>query len=278
MKIFVQYKEGDDLEAHWRQQVTLPKKWLGSPCDRLTRYLVENYNKARPSHTPLLVEAWHLSNESKGRCEALGRENVISEVIGEFDEVFLRPGTGQERTTWRRAEALPSEATAASVLVPVEFSALVALRKAVDADDTEALQRAVDEANLASPHEMLMAETDIKDADGKILGTEWHGLAGAFAWEKDGDGGSDPSAKVTLTEYARRRGAEKVLKIIEVADHCGAPIMGGARGRLPEDIEASANSVADKMGELNVQLRDSLNSGAALREQGPMMKQVPQMQ
>mmetsp|Transcript_1017 Transcript_1017/g.2597 ORF Transcript_1017/g.2597 Transcript_1017/m.2597 type:complete len:273 (+) Transcript_1017:46-864(+) len=266
MKIYVQFHEGDDVEAHWRQQVTLPKKWLSSPCARLKTYLAENYNKARPDSPQLDADDMHLSNEAKGenpkRCEALGDENIISDVVGAYDEIFLRPGARKDCTAWRRSDVKPAEAAVMPLLVPIEYEALQALRSAVEEDDTEKLQAAVEEANLTSPHELLMAETDVRDPDDpkRVVGSEWHGLGGRFAWDSELEGrGEDPGAKVTLTEYARRRGAARVLKLIEVADHCGAPILSGGRTRKTDDIEASANTVADKMGEMHTQLKASLD-------------------
>jgi len=259
MQVYAQYKEGQDDAVHWRKQVTLPKKWLGSPCDRLKRFLIDNYNKAFSEHPPLDPDDWHLTNETEGCCASLGAEDLISEVVSPFDQIFLRPGASIERSGWRREDARPQEVHPAQVIVPVEHKILLALRAAVDADNTEALKAAVEEANITSPHELLMAEADVLDADGLARGTEWHSVGGRFAWDSELEGrGEDPSAKVTLTEYARRRGADRVLKLIEIADHCGAPILGGGRGRTTEDVAASAGSVAEKMGEMNSQLRASM--------------------
>jgi len=261
MKIYVQYKEGDDPDAHWRQQVTLPKKWLTSTCDRLKLYLIENYNKARPSSSPLVPEEWHLKNEGDGRCESLGSENLIEDVVGDFDDVFLRPGSSIEQTKWRRSDTKLARPATMPVLVPIEFEHLMELREAVNTDNPKALKMAVENADIASPHELLMSETDVKDADGRICGTEWHSVGGRFAWDLEDSGrGEDPSAKMTLTEYARRRGADRVLKLISIADHCSTPIVGSSRGRTVDDIEASAATVKDKMGEMNSQLRASLEA------------------
>lgn len=258
MQIYAQYKEGPDEAAHWRKQVTLPKKWLSSPCDRLKRFLLEAYNRAFSERPPLDPDGWHLTNETEGCCASLGAEDLISEVVRPFDQIFLRPGASVERSGWRREDAKPQEIHPSQVIVPVDYAALLALRAAVDADNTEALKAAVEEANVSSPHELLMAEADVKDADDKVIGTEWHSVGGRFAWDSELEGrGEDPSAKVTLTEYARRKGAERVLKLIEIADHCGAPILGGGRSRTAEDVAASADSVADKMEEMDAQLRAS---------------------
>merc|ERR1719386_201401 len=105
MKIYVQFKEGDDPTAHWRQQVTLPKKWLTSNCDRLKVFLTSSYNKAHPESPQLLSEEWHLCNEGEGRCEPLGSENLIQDMMGEFDDVFLRPGPSVDTTHWRRPDS-----------------------------------------------------------------------------------------------------------------------------------------------------------------------------
>jgi len=259
MQIYAQYKEGQDGSAHWRKQVTLPKKWLSSPCDRLKRFLVDNYNQAFSGSTPLSPDEWHLTNESEGCGASLGTEDVISEVISAFDQIFLRPGPSAARSGWHRTDARPQKIDPAQVIVLVDYKALLALRAAVDADNTEALKAAVEEANVSSPHELLMAEADVKDADGQVRGTEWHSVGGRFAWDSELEGrGEDPSSKVTLTEYARRRGADRVLKLIQISDHCGAPILGGNRVRSAEDIEASAGSVSGKMDEMNAQMKASL--------------------
>lgn len=259
MKIYVQYREGDDTAGHWRQQVTLPKKWLASPCDRLKIFLTSSYNKAHPDSPQLVSEEWHLCNEGEGWCEPLGSENLISDMLDEYDDVFLRPGPSDELTAWRRANSKPASIASAAVLVPTEHEDLLALRAAVDADDPDALKDAVERANIASPHEMLMSETDVRDADNRIIGTEWHSVAGRFAWNTDEEGrGEMPGTKMTLAEYARSRKADRVLKLLDIADHCGAPVVGGRRDRSAADIEASAASVADKVGEMNAQLRASL--------------------
>lgn len=261
MKIYVQCKEGD-AETQWRQQVTLPKKWLDSPCERLRGYLVGEYNKARPT-SQLIASEWHLSNEMDGCSEVLGMENMISEVIGDFDQVSLRRGASVARTAWRRSNVKPAAAAAASVLVPVDFDVLTKLQDAVNADDTVKLKQAVDEGNIASPHEILMAETDVKSSDGRVIGTEWHSMGGRFAWDMEEAGrGEDPAAKLSLTAYARQKGAARVLKLIEIADHCGGPILGSSRGRDTGEIEASAATVAAKMHEMNSQLQESLEQRA----------------
>lgn len=259
MQIYVHYKEGQDTSAHWRKQVTLPKKWLKSPCDRLKQFLLDNYNKAFGESADLRPDEWHLTNESDGcNCASLGSEDVISEVVSPFDQIFLRPGASIERSGWRREGARPQRIDPAQVIVPVDYGSLLALRAAVDADDTEALKAAVEKANISSPHELLMAEADVKDGDGRAVGTEWHSVGGRFAWDTEAEGrGEDADAKVTLTQYAQRRGADRVLKLIDIADHCGAPILG-ARCRTEEDIKASAGSVADQMGEMSAQLRASM--------------------
>lgn len=261
MQIYVNYKEGQDASAHWRKQVTLPKKWLTSTSDRLKKFLIDNYNKAFSESPQLRPDEWHLTNESEGCCASLGSEDLISEVISAFDQIFLRPGESIERSGWHRESARPEKVEKidpAQVIVPIDYKVLLALRAAVDADNTEALKAAVDQANITSPHELLMAEADVKDADGQVCGTEWHSVGGRFAWDSEIEGrGEDLDSKVTLTQYARRRGADRVLKLIEIADCCGAPILG-SRCRSEEDIKASAGSVADQMGEMGAQLKASL--------------------
>jgi len=236
----------------------LPKAWQQSSCDRLLRYLVDVYNKAKPDMPQLKAEACHLSNEAdkpNSRSEALGSENVIADVIAPLDTIFIKLGETIERTAWR-CTAMNLE-----VHVPVAHQDLLSLRAAVDANDTEALQKAVESAGVASPYDMLVAEADVKDEEGRICGTEWHSVGGRFAWASDleGDGG-DMGAKVTLADYARRRGADRIIALIELTDKCAAPLLASSRGRAAEDIETSAQGMAGKMKELNSQLQASLKS------------------
>eukprot|EP00927_Polykrikos_kofoidii_P028898 TRINITY_DN25095_c0_g1_i1.p1 TRINITY_DN25095_c0_g1~~TRINITY_DN25095_c0_g1_i1.p1 ORF type:complete len:265 (-),score=47.04 TRINITY_DN25095_c0_g1_i1:74-868(-) len=254
MKIHVQFTEGDDPSAHWRKAITLPKKWLQLPCERLRDFSVENYNKAKPTHPQLEAGLWHLRNESEAYTQALGSQNVIEDVIGPFDEVYLKPGRGFESTEWRRATVTVPKAVALPVLVPVDHALLLALRESVDVDDTEALRKAVEKGCVVSPHDVLMSETDVKDEKGRICGTEWHALGGRFAWDTEADGhGEEASAKVTLSQYAKLRCAHRVLSLIDVTDHFGAPVLGG-RSRAAEDIEASAATMASSVEEMNRQL------------------------
>jgi len=255
----VRFQEGEDLAAHWSDKLILPRAWQKSSCDRLLRYLVDVYNKARPDMPQLKSEACHLSNEAdkpKSRCEALGSDNVIADVIASLDTVFIRPGSSIERTEWR-CTALNMD-----VHVPISHEALLKLRAAVDANDTQAFQQVVEGAGIASPHEMLVSEVDVKDGD-RVCGSEWHSVGGRFAWTSDleGDGG-DMGAKVTLAEYARRRSADRVIALIELADAAAAPLLASSRGRPAEDIESSAQGMAGKMTELNKQLEASLKDRA----------------
>jgi len=261
MEIYVEYKEGDDLVAHWRKQVTLPKKWLTSPSDRLKRYLVENYNKDRAEGIVALEHAAvHLSsNAASGGCKALGSEDILEQVVDRFDTLSLRQGAAEERSGWQRAEARSCEVATSQVLVPIDYTVLLALRSAVDSDNTEAVRSAVDEANIASPHDLVMAEADMLDDEGQVCGTEWHTVAGRFAWDSATCGrGEDPEKKLSLIEYARRQNAGRVLKLIDIAEHCGAPVLGGGRQRTVEDIESSAGSVQGTMGRMNAELRAHL--------------------
>jgi len=252
MEFHVLYREGDDPAMHWKEQVTLPRQWLTSSCDRLKSFLVRAYNEEHPEAPQLQADAVHLCNEGIDRREALGSENLVSEVVGPFSQIFIRAGQSIERTTWRCEDHAPE------VHVHLDFDSLLALRKAVEADDTEALQRAVEVAGVASPHDLLTAERDVLDQAQRPAGTEWHSVAGRFAWDTDAEGGgADPGAKVSLAGYCHRRCAERCLKLIEVSDHCAAPILGSARRRSPEAIEASANGMAGKMTEMESQMRAS---------------------
>jgi len=261
MQIYVEYKEGDDLAAYWRKQVTLPTKWLASPSDRLKRYLVDNYNKDRAEGIAALEhEVVHLSSHAAvGVGKALGSEDILEQVVGRFDTLSLRRGAAEERSGWRRAETRASEAATAQVLMPIDYKVLLALRSAVDSDDTEAVRAAVDEANMASPHDLVMAEADMLDEEGRVCGTEWHSVAGRFAWDSaEGGRGEDPAKKLSLIEYARQQSADRVLKLIEFAEHCGAPVLGGGRQRTAEEIESSAGSVQGTIGKMNAELRAHL--------------------
>merc|ERR1711957_402857 len=102
---------------------------------------------------------------------------------------------------------------------------------------TAAFKVAVDNGSVASPHDLLIAQNDVKDGSGRLCGSEWHSVGGRFAWDLEENGsGEDAGRKVTLTQYARQRGAQRVLKLIDVADHCGAPILGGGRGERTTEV------------------------------------------
>jgi len=168
---------------------------------------------------------------------------------------WSRQGAAAERSGWRRAEAQASEAAASQVLVPIDYKVLLALRSAVDSDNTEAVRAAVDEANIASPHDLVMAEADMLNEEGQVCGTEWHSVAGCFAWDSaEGGRGEDSDKKLSLIEYARRQSADRVLKLIDIAEHCGAPVLGGGRQRTVEEIESSAGSMQGTIGKMNAEL------------------------
>eukprot|EP00403_Amphidinium_massartii_P027388 CAMPEP_0178400742 /NCGR_PEP_ID=MMETSP0689_2-20121128/15945_1 /TAXON_ID=160604 /ORGANISM="Amphidinium massartii, Strain CS-259" /LENGTH=235 /DNA_ID=CAMNT_0020021545 /DNA_START=110 /DNA_END=814 /DNA_ORIENTATION=- len=233
MKIYVQFKEGEDEGQHWRQQVTLPKKWLQLPCERLKLFVMENYNKARRTpDTALQSQDWHLCNETDDWRESLGSENLISEVVGEYDNIYLRPGVGTDLTHWRREQAQAAPQAITPVIMRVEFAELQRLRKAVEEDDEGSFKHMVEEIGVSSPDELLIAETDVRDESGeRIIGTEWHAIAGRYGWEIDGDYGQDTTKRMSVKEFARRCRAESVLRLIALAERKGVPIVSCERER-----------------------------------------------
>mmetsp|Transcript_40205 Transcript_40205/g.92424 ORF Transcript_40205/g.92424 Transcript_40205/m.92424 type:complete len:258 (+) Transcript_40205:57-830(+) len=240
MKIYVQYKEGEDADLHWRQQVTLPKTWMDSPCERLKRFIMDKYNKACRVDEPLVYEDWHLSNETDSWKESLGSENLISEVVGEYDNLFVRPGAGLDCTDWRRAQAQAAPQAVAPVINPIEYPALRRLRQAIESDDEGEFKTLIEDIGVSSPHEILIAETDVRDEREKIIGSEWHSIAGRYAWDIDGEYGQDKSQKVSVLEFARNCSSERVLRLVDLAERMGKPIVSGERGRTMAEIQASA--------------------------------------
>mmetsp|Transcript_59911 Transcript_59911/g.110998 ORF Transcript_59911/g.110998 Transcript_59911/m.110998 type:complete len:258 (+) Transcript_59911:62-835(+) len=240
MKIYVQYKEGEEDALHWRQQVTLPKTWMDSPCERLKRFIMDKYNKACREDAPLVYEEWHLSNETDSWQESLGSENLICEVVGEYDNLFLRQGAGVDCTDWRRSQAKAAPQATAPVIHPVEYPALQRLRQAIEDDDEGRFKAIIEDIGVSSPHELLIAETDVRDESEKIVGSEWHSVAGRYAWDIDGEYGQDKTQKVSVVEFARNSCAEKVLRLIDLAERMGRPIVSGERERSMAEIQASA--------------------------------------
>ncbi|CAE8721454.1 unnamed protein product, partial [Polarella glacialis] len=184
--------EGGADDDKWRKQVTLPKAWLQGPCEKLIGFVIKSYNQAHSERPDLDPDEWHLRCEMGDLREALGSEDLICEVVLSSDELVLRPGAAPARGAatlrGRAAAAAPQEAARAAVLVPLEMDVLQALRKSVEADDSEAFQKAVEIANLGTPQEVPMAEKELKDDRDVSLGIEYYGLAGRFGWDTNAEG------------------------------------------------------------------------------------------
>ena len=92
LKLFVNYKEGDDATLHMATKFVVPKGWRAGPVSKLLSFCVETYNKKHPSN-PLDAGAVHL----EVRGESLGLEEVVEAMLKPRDEVLLVPGAPQER-------------------------------------------------------------------------------------------------------------------------------------------------------------------------------------
>eukprot|EP00931_Biecheleriopsis_adriatica_P060382 TRINITY_DN36264_c0_g1_i1.p1 TRINITY_DN36264_c0_g1~~TRINITY_DN36264_c0_g1_i1.p1 ORF type:complete len:268 (+),score=84.86 TRINITY_DN36264_c0_g1_i1:60-863(+) len=261
MKVIVS-SVSDDGGEPWRKQVTLPKAWLSSPCERLRHFVIKSYNQAHSQNADLDPDAWHLCCETDGLQEAIGDEDLISEVVLASDELVLRPGPGPARSSkglrGRAVTAAPDQAARAAALVPLEMEVLEALRHAVEADDGEAFKKAVEQAGLETPHEVPIAEKELKDDSGVSLGIEYYGLPGRFGWDTNAEGqGEEASNRCSLAEFAERKKAMSILRVIELADRCGIRISGTGEGRDAEEIAASAQSVSGMVSEMQRQMEAS---------------------
>lgn len=267
MKVIVSFVSNDGGEP-WRKQVTLPKAWLSSPCERLKNFVIKSYNQAHPQQTDLDPDSWHLHCETDGLQEALGDEDLISEVVLASDELALRPGPSIARASRglreRASSAAPDQAARAAVLVPLELEVLEALRRSVEADDVTAFKKAVEEAGLETPHQVPIAEKELKDDSGASLGIEYYGLPGRFGWDTNAEGqGEEASNRCSLAEFAERKRAMSILRVIELADRCGIRISGTGEGRDAEEIAASAQGVSGMVGERERQMEASRGQGYA---------------
>mmetsp|Transcript_2966 Transcript_2966/g.5136 ORF Transcript_2966/g.5136 Transcript_2966/m.5136 type:complete len:266 (+) Transcript_2966:134-931(+) len=261
MKVLVSMasREDDGYVSHtWRKQVTLPKGWLASPCERLKSYVVKHYNQAHPGEPDIDPEAWTLCCETGDLSEPLGNDDLISEVILASDQVVLRPGVSPARSSVKlrgRATAeAEDQACRAAVLVPLDVDVLDALRKSVEVDDAKSFRGAVDRAGLQTPQEVPIAEQELKDDAGLSVGMEWHGLGGCFAWDTEAGRGELPANKCSLAQYAERKRAMNILRVIELADQCAIRLGSPGEDRTISDIEASAQNFAGMAEEMHRQM------------------------
>jgi len=261
MKVLVSavLEEGEGYESHaWRKQVTLPKGWLSSPCERLKAFVVKSYNQAHPDQVDIDAEAWKLCCETGDLSEVLGDEDLISEVLLASDELVLRHGAAPARSSGtlrgRATAAAPDQACRAAVLVPLESEVLEALRKAVENDDAMSFRAAVDSAGLQTPQEVPISERELKDDAGLVVGMEWLGLGGCFAWDTDAGQGELPANKCSLAEYAEKKRAMNILRVIELADRCAIRLGSPGEDRNVSDVEASAGNFAGMAYEMQRQM------------------------
>ena len=92
LKLFVNYREGDDESLHMATKFVVPKGWRPGPVSKLLAFVVDTYNGKRAGNA-LDAAACHL--EVGGL--ALGSEEVVEAVLKPRDEVLLRPGASLAR-------------------------------------------------------------------------------------------------------------------------------------------------------------------------------------
>jgi len=75
---------------HTALKLTLPKKWVGLPTDKVRDFFVDSFNKKHPEHA-LVVEETHLEHKDGSD---IPHDGISEKYLEDKEEIFLRAGKG----------------------------------------------------------------------------------------------------------------------------------------------------------------------------------------
>ena len=119
MKVKIHYQVPADDSLHTSLKLTLPKKWVSGPTDKIKAFFLGEYNKKHEGNQ-LDGTAMHLQN---GSGASLASDAVVSDVINDRDELFVVDGASPT------LESLAAEAAAVAAEEAKKKAELAAMPK-----------------------------------------------------------------------------------------------------------------------------------------------------